>query len=178
MWNLWRCRGKDNWAMNFYNNERPQFALNKKPPALYRRLINCFFSCTLNGVQIIRNFLFAVIIQCHFKFCFFFLKKTNWKEIIVFKKWMLIRISIHIFTCWCVLNCLWTIRIHSHKVWDKTNRRRGPVTISVRISKINSPRSSFWISVIIQAWAETPLKFRIWNNRPLLDLNSLWMASR
>jgi len=32
-----------NWAMNFYNNERPQLALNKKPPALYRGLINCFF---------------------------------------------------------------------------------------------------------------------------------------
>ncbi len=32
-----------NWAMSFYNNERPQVALNKKPPALYRGLMNCFF---------------------------------------------------------------------------------------------------------------------------------------
>lgn len=30
-------------SMDFYNYERPQKALNKKPPALYRGLINCLF---------------------------------------------------------------------------------------------------------------------------------------
>lgn len=30
-------------AIHYYNNERPQKALNKKPPAQYRGLISCFF---------------------------------------------------------------------------------------------------------------------------------------
>jgi putative transposase len=32
-----------NWTMNYYNFERPQAALNKKPPAVYRGLISSFF---------------------------------------------------------------------------------------------------------------------------------------
>lgn len=30
-------------AMSYYNHERPQKVLNKKPPAVYRGLIDCFF---------------------------------------------------------------------------------------------------------------------------------------